>query len=43
MKDGILKTKPYLEAIISIIRELTSRLDKFKSRNNVFEFNDIST
>lgn len=42
MKDGILKTKPYLEAIISIIRELTSRLDKFKSRNNVFEFNDIS-
>ena len=37
-----MKTKNYVEAIISIIKELDKRINKFKYENDLYEFIDIS-
>lgn len=42
IKTGIMKTKNYVEAIISIIKELDKRINKFKYENDLYEFIDIS-
>ena len=42
LKTSIYKTKPYVEAIINIIKSLDESINKFKSKNNIYEFNDIS-
>ena len=40
--NGILSTKPYVISIIKIIKLLDEKLNSFKKKNNVYEFNDIS-
>ena len=40
--NNLLNTKDYSNIIINIIKELTNKIDTFKTNNNVFEFNDIS-
>src|SRR5690606_12084858 len=42
IKTKIMKTKNYVEAIISIIKELDKRINKFKYENDLYEFIDIS-
>ncbi len=43
IKSGILKTKDYVEEIISIIKELDKRVSEYKSKYNYFEYGDISS
>ena len=42
IKSGILKTKNYVEEIISIIKELDKRVSDYKNKYNYFEYGDIS-
>ena len=42
IKEVYLSTKPYLEAIINIIKELDKKIKTFKEKNNSYEFIDIS-
>lgn len=42
IKNGILKTKNYVTAIIDIIKNIDEKLNEFKNKNNIYEFNDIS-
>ena len=43
IKSGILKTKDYVEEIITIITELDKRVSEYKSKYNYFEYGDISS
>ena len=43
IKSGILKTKDYVEEIISIIKELDKRVSEYKKKYNYFEYGDISS
>ena len=43
IKSGILKTKDYVEEIITIIKELDKRVAEYKSKYNYFEYGDISS
>ena len=43
IKSGILKTKDYVEEIITIIKELDKRVSEYKSKYNYFEYGDISS
>lgn len=42
MQEEILETKPYIEAIIDLVREIIKRTNEYKRNNNLYEFNDIS-
>ena len=42
IKEGILKTKNYVEEIIDIIKELDSKVSKYKREYNCFEYGDIA-
>ena len=42
IKEIYLSTKPYLEAIINIIKELDYEIKTFKDRNNSYEFTDVA-
>lgn len=42
IKNGILKTKDNVIAIIMIIKEFNDRLDKIKKNENLYEFTDIA-
>ncbi|MBQ6546780.1 MAG: UvrD-helicase domain-containing protein [Bacilli bacterium] len=42
IKEIYLSTKPYLEAIINIIKELDYEIKIFKDRNNSYEFTDVA-
>ena len=42
IKESILKTKDYAKVIIDIIKELDEKINIYKNKHNVFEFNDIS-
>lgn len=42
IKESILKTKPHLETIISIIRELSKRITKYKEEYDAYEYSDIA-
>ena len=42
IKDVYLSTKPYIESIINIIKELDKEIKIFKDQNNSYEFIDIS-
>ena len=41
-KEELLSTKSNIEEIISILKELHSRLTKYKNENNIYNFNDIA-
>ena len=41
-KEEIIKTLAYIRSIILVIKELKNRLDNFKYKYNLFEFNDIA-
>lgn len=43
IKSGILKTKDYVEEIITIIKELDKRVSEYKKKYNYFEYGDISS
>ena len=40
--NDILSTKDNIEVIISIIKELDKKLDEYKLKNDIFNFNDIA-
>ncbi len=42
IKEGITSTEVYVRSIIKIVKLLSKKLDDFKKKNNVYEFNDIS-
>ena len=42
IKEGILETKNYVEEIIDIIKELDSKVSKYKREYNCFEYGDIA-
>lgn len=42
MKELYLSTKPYIKAIISIIKELDLKITSFKKAKNSYEFTDIA-
>lgn len=42
IKNNILMTKDYVEALIMIIKELDRRLLEYKHQNDSYEFNDIA-
>ena len=42
IKNSILKTKDYVDVIISIILELEEKIHKFKFENDAYEFTDIA-
>ena len=42
LKQGILKTKDYVEVLINIIKELDKQMVKYKQENNAYEFDDIA-
>ena len=42
IKETIFKTKDYASIITEILLELNNKLKEFKSRNNIYEFIDIS-
>ena len=42
MKDEYLLTKDYVEIIIKIIKELHNRINQYKNKNDIYEFNDIA-
>lgn len=42
IKEGILKTKNYVEEIIDIIKELDSKVSEYKREYNYFEYGDIA-
>ena len=42
IKKDIIKTKDYVTVIIDIIKELNSRLNSFKYKNDLYEFIDIA-
>ena len=42
IKDNILSTKEYVEIIIEIINKLDKKIDEFKFKYDIFEFNDIA-
>ncbi len=42
LKDDLLKTKEYAEVIIEILLKLTQKVNAYKYKYQVFEFNDIS-
>ncbi len=42
IKNTILKTKDYIEVIISIILELDQKINEFKYENDAYEFTDIA-
>lgn len=42
MKEELLKTKPVVATIISILITLTERMDKFKRDNDLYEFQDVA-
>ena len=42
ISESISSTKPYIEAILSVIRKLDERINSYKTKNNIYEFTDIS-
>ena len=42
IKNNILMTKPYVEAIIDIISKLDEKIDTYKHENDLYDFVDIS-
>ena len=42
IKDTILSTKDYIVLIIDIIKKLNNKLNTFKYKNDLYEFNDIA-
>ena len=42
IKESLYLTKDYVEIIITIIKKLSNRLDKFKKENNAYDFIDIA-
>ncbi len=42
IKTNFLSTKPYISAIISIIKELDEKINDFKYKHSLFEFSDIA-
>ena len=42
IKNNILMTKPYVEAIIDIINKLDSKIEFYKHENDLYDFVDIS-
>ena len=42
IKENILKTKEYVIAIINLMKEYLSRVNKYKMDNEMYEFNDIA-
>lgn len=42
IRSTLYNTKDYVKSIISIIKELNIKLNEYKYKNNVFEFNDIA-
>ena len=42
IKDTILSTKDYIVLIIDIIKKLNNKLNSFKYKNDLYEFNDIA-
>ena len=42
LKQSIIKTKPYVQAIINIIKDFTKEVKKYKKEYNIYEFTDIS-
>ena len=42
LTDSILKTKPYVKAIIRIIQKLDEKLNDYKNKNDLYDFVDIS-
>ena len=41
MIDKIKETSDYVKVILDIILELDSEINKYKEKNNLYEFNDI--
>ena len=42
IKDSYLSTKPYIKAIISIIKKFDKEFNKYKEERNLFTFSDIA-
>lgn len=42
IKSNILSTQPYVNAVISIIKELDEKINDFKYKHSLFEFSDIA-
>ena len=42
MKEEILLTKPFVEVIIDLSKEIINRINDYKMKHNLYEFNDIS-
>ena len=42
IKNEILKAKDYVSGIITIVRDLNTRLNKFKFENDIYEFSDVA-
>jgi len=42
LKETIYLTKDYLEVIIEIIKELDKKVNDYKNKNDLYDFNDIS-
>ncbi|MBR2713090.1 MAG: UvrD-helicase domain-containing protein [Bacilli bacterium] len=42
IKNNIISTKEYVEIIIDIIKRLNERMTSFKTKNELYEFNDVA-
>ena len=42
IKEGILKTKPFIEEVIEIIKQLDSRVSAYKKEYDYYEYSDIA-
>ena len=42
IKNNIYNTKPYLEAIIDIIKTFLDKIHNYKEKNNIYDFQDIA-
>ena len=42
IKNSIISTKEYVEVIIEIIKQLSDRILEFKTKNELYEFNDVA-
>ena len=42
IKNNLISTKDNVEVIVSLVKELDNRLNKFKLKNNSYTFNDIA-
>lgn len=42
MKEALLKTKPYVESLISILKQYDEQIQAYKFKNDIYEFTDIA-